>query len=693
MKSKVKTKASAHHVYDISDEQVYMVFDYETYSEADISSVGAWEYSLHPSTEILCIAFRLGTRRELLEGKTEEVLVGEGGPSFTKFVKALLNPDVKLVAHNAFFEIAITLNVFAKRLMYSLTYLQNIPITRWVCTAAMAASVGLPRNLEGATNAYGLRHTKDMVGYKLMLKLCKPRKPTKNNPNTRHDSIDDYSRLLDYCVHDTDAEVELFLTLPPMPESEMEFWRHDIAMNMRGFAVDRDFVLNAIDLAEDHRITMEQELRIITQGKLNSTRQTAATKKFLKEQGAVLPDLQSGTVTEVLAKKKLTPLAKRVLEIRRETGRSSVAKYVAFDLNSRSDGRARDTLNFYGAHTGRGSGNRVQPQNLFKRVIPQEDVDNYTNQIRDGWLEIKSKHTMPDVLASCIRSSIVAAENHFLLVGDFSTIEVRVLFWLAGHVDGLKAIRSGVDLYIEMAGRIYKIKPSELMMLYKAGDDKAFVMRQLGKKVVLGAGFGIGVGGEKFQRSCKQDGLDISLELSQRAVSAYRETHSPIPQFWKDIENAALKAMAAPGKTFRCGKLKWRKEKHWLMCKLPIGRRLYYYKPKVISMPTVYGDKPTLTYMSMNSMTKQYERVKTWGGKLTENVVQAVARDILYSAAVRVEKNIDARNVLTVHDEIVSETRDPKLLSEFLRLLEETPAWCQDLPIKAEGWCGTRYRK
>lgn len=387
---------------------------------------------------------------------------------------------------------------------------------------------------------------------------------------------------------------------------------------------------------------------------------------------------------------------REILEIREAISRSSTAKYQAFELRSRHDGRARDNTIFFGAHTGRQAGTGLQPQNLFKTVIPQEELEVGIKLIRR-----KDRHTIEalfekpmDLYASAIRSCIVAAPNCILDVGDFATIEVRVLFWLAGHAKGLKTLADGRDLYLEMASYIYGLNLAKLAQKFEAGDSDAKQKRQLGKQTVLGAGFGIGIGGEKFQATCKQYGIAIGLDLARSAIQAYRKLHAPIPGFWTGIEKAARLAILHPGKAFRCGFLVWKKEGEFLTVKLPMGRKLSYYKPRIDRTQTLYGERLQISYLGVVSQSKKFLRVHTWGGKLTENVVQAVARDLVMEALLRLEKTGIYFPVLAVHDEIVGERNKEKgSTEEFEKIMSEVPEWASGLPIKVEAWSEDRYRK
>ncbi len=670
--------------------------------------MGGWEYSVHPSTEILCAAYRIGTRKTLAKEKTKLWVPSFKGTDFGSFLKALRDKSIALVAHHAPFEQMITRNVFGPKYMPSkLAELQGIPVERWHCTAAMSRSIGIPGNLEGAGSAMRLKVQKDPEGKKLIRELCIPRKPTKADPSTRNQNPDRIKRLAEYCVQDTDTEVELFLKLPELHERERKFWCVNQKMNFRGFAVDRDLVNSALKLIAKETVRLDKRAQELTGGKLNSARQRNEVLKFVKHGGILLPDLKAKTVQDTLANTnpKGKERAFELLQIRDLISRSSTAKYAAFEMRSRSDGRARDTTIWFGAHTGRDTGGGLQPHNLFKSLLAQSDLEAGLSLMKAGDSHaIEALFPKPmELYASALRSCIVAAPGKVLEVGDFATIEVRVLFWLANEKFGLKQITDGRDLYCEMAGKIFNIDAEELRKKYKAGDKDALFMRQLGKQVVLGAGFGIGVGGEKFQLTAKSYGMDISLEIAQAAVRAYRDLYPRIPAFWTNIEAAAIAAVRNPGKRYRLGHLVWGMEGNRLTCQLPIGRKLSYFDAKIGMKASLFGPKPCLEYRGVLSPSKIFGSVHTWGGKITENVVQAVARDCLYEKLLALEEQKKREPVLAVHDEGVCE-RDvvskpqsdfggEDMLADFLNTMGQVPDWAPGLPIKVEGWSEKRYRK
>jgi DNA polymerase len=354
-------------------KQRYLVIDYETRSEADLKAVGGYEYALHPTTRIMCAAWKLGTLDEL-EALPEKVWSPIRPSPYGEFKHALLDKSVMLVAHNAFFEQVITRFVLSG--IINEPYLKNIPHERWICTASLARSLALPGNLEGACKALGLAAQKDMDGHKLMMKMAKPRKARKDErlidalegkeDRTRwHNKQSDLDRLMHYCKTDVKAEAMLLLKCHPLIPSERKLWELDQRINFRGFRVDRDLVKKSLRLISQEIKSLNIETQELTDGAITSTNQRAALLKYLYvDCGFDILNLQAKTVSDVLASGVGFPDARRLLEIRQAVSKSSTAKYAAFESRSRHDSRCRDNLVFHLAGTGRWGGAGVQPQNL-----------------------------------------------------------------------------------------------------------------------------------------------------------------------------------------------------------------------------------------------------------------------------------------------------------------------------------------
>lgn len=663
-------------------DQIYCVFDYETYSEAPLKKTGGWEYSVHPSTEILCVAWRIGTRASLPNAKTKW-----WAPKFRhtkdaelkELLAAFRNPEIILVAHNALFEQVITRNVLGK-----IFRLPIIPPDRWICTASLAAALALPRKLEGAAAALALPVQKDKEGNKLIMKWCKPKKPTKKHPGTRCDDPVEFDRIVKYCVTDVDAEVGLFLKCPPLSETERKVWVLDQTINLRGFLVDRPLVENILTMIEDESKILNQETTDLSYGTLESANQRGGVLAWLEAEGVFLGDLRKKTVEDALNEGLVDNDAKRMLEIRLAISKTSTAKYQAFELRSRHDSRLRDILLYWAASTGRWGGMGVQPQNFprgsIKNTIQAADI------LREGDLElVRLIYGDPmSVFSSCLRNMIVAPEGKTLDVSDYAAIETRVLFWVARHETGMQAFFDGRDLYKEQAAEIFGVPVEEVNTF----------QRFVGKGVILGCGYSMG--GKKFAGSCKSQGQEIDQELADAAVKSYRTIHAPVVKLWDNIGRAAIAAVQNPGKKYTINRTQWYVQDKFLFCVLPSGRKLAYYGPTVLYDKTPWGDKrPCLYHWGVNAMTKRWEIQKTYGGRLVENVVQAIARDLMAEAMLRIEERGPWKIVLSVHDELIAE-RDLKLggsIEEFNQLMATLPAWAEGCPVKVEGYTGTRYRK
>lgn len=677
----------------MSETQRYLVLDYETRSEADLRKTGSYEYSLHPSTQILCASWRLGTRRQLREEIENEVRPQIWSSAFpnaklkTELFEALTNENIKIIAHNALFEQVITRNTFS-RMVDEPSLLKNIPSSRWICTASMAAALALPRNLEGACSALNLPIQKDMVGRRLILKYCKPRKPSKNNPAKWHSSVRDLRRIMEYCQNDVDAETLLFLSIPELSEQERKVWLLDQKINLRGFLADRELVGQALLHIEAETKYLNKETRDITLNELISTTQRNGVLGWLQNEGVFLPDLRAKTVRDAISEGLVDGDTKRILQIRQAVSKTSTAKYQAFEMRSRSDGRVRDILVYHTASTGRWGGAGVQPQN-FPRGIPGLDTDLASSVLANNDLEfVRLIYGEPmNVLSSCLRSVIISPKERKLFCADYANIEARVLFWAAKHASGLKAFEKN-QIYEEMAAIIFNV-PIEKV-------TKA--QRQVGKQALLGCGYGMGW--KKFIGTCKNFSIEIDEQIAQAAVSAYRETHYPVVKLWSMYEKAAIAATKNPGKRFTINYTSWWVEKlpylpsvKVLWCKLPSGRKLAYLNAEVKYEPTPWGDRrPVLYHWGVNPLTRKWESSGTYGGRLCENVIQAIARDLMAEAMLRIE-DAGYDIILSVHDEIVAEGNGFRDIKGFENLMAHTPIWAEGCPIAVEGWSGERYHK
>lgn len=664
-----------------------LVLDYETRSRLELRGtpkrpgVGAVEYARHKSTKLLCAGWKYGPLEKIEEMPTR-VWSPAIPSSYGELKRALLDPAVILVAHNAFFEQMITRYVLS--LLIHDPYLREIPHERWICTASLARAVALPGKLEHVCEVLKLPVQKDMEGHKLMLKMSKPRKPTKNNPSEWHNSIKDLKRLMQYCGTDVDAEALLLKTLPPLIPFERKVWVLDQKINYRGVCVDRPLVVKILGMIAEETKALNAETVKITGGRLETTNQRAQALKCLADMGCSLPNFRAGTIVDALDAGLAEGPARRLLEIRQAVSKTSTAKYVAFDVRSRSDGRVRDLLVYNAAKpTGRWGGAGLQPQNFPRGSIKNtwQAAELITHHSLDT---IRLVYGDPmEAFSSCLRSMIMATPGKEIFCGDFNAIETRVLFWLAGEKAGLKAFHEGADIYKIMAARIYGV-PVE-----KVTDAQ----RELGKRAVLGCGYGMGW--KKFKETCKTNGnLIITEDLAKAAVNAYRALYVTVRRLWSNYESAAIYAVQNRGKKVTINKTTWWVSGKFLYCQLPSGRRLAYYGPEIRHKMTPWGEKaPMLMYWGEDSYTKKWRREGTYGGKITENVVQAVARDLMAEAMVRIE-DAGYEVTLTVHDEVKAEREKGKgTVGEFTNLMAALPGWADGCPVKVKAWCGPRYKK
>ena len=689
-----------------SKDQLFCVLDYETYSEADLKKVGAFEYSVHDSSEVLCVSFRVGTIETL--GKAKVYTYAPSMPwnqhrsdlhkNDARLAKILNNKNIIIVAHNALFEQAVTRNVLPKHIGTLLGHLKRFPIpsSRFFCTAVLAAIYALPRKLELVGEALDLGNKKDMSGHRMMLKWSKPRKPTKNNPATRHMNPDEFDRVVEYCEQDLYTETEVFLSLKIPPLKTRLEWLFDQKVNFRGVNVDVDLVKKVSKLIEEEKVYQTKRLRKLTKGKVKTGGQRDVLLSWLQSKEIYLPDLKGKTVEDAINSGLVDGIAKKVLQLRQDLTKTSLKKYKVFIDHTGYDGRVRFSLLFNGASTGRFTAQGVQLHNCPRGTLKYKYEENgktievdlaplACELIKDGAsLElIRTLFGNPtEVFVSCIRGMMIASPGKELFVADYAAIEARVLFWLADHHEGVKAFKEGRKMYEEMAMTIFK-----LTSISKVSKDQRFV----GKQTILGSGYGMGA--PKFMSSCKDYGQDVSLEISKIAIESYRKKHKPVPDLWKKLEKVAILAVQNPTKTFKINHTEWFMEGRFLACRLPSGRCIYYCDPKVTLVKKWGQMMPELSYMAVHPKTKKWVREKTWGGKITENVVQAISRDMLLEAMMRLEK-AGYEIILTVHDEIIGERKIGEgSVAEFVKLMKQNPEWAKDAPIDVEGYSGQRYSK
>lgn len=690
-----------------------IIVDFESRSELDMKKVGAHVYAAHPSTEIFCMAYKFDEALPKIHVSKKflhaEVMSAKGLSSsirdFAPIADQLLSSKYVLEAHNAEFERAMWHHICHKRWGWP-----DLPIERWRCSAAKAAELGLPRKLDTVGLACDLPITKDKIGHRLMLKMCKPRKPLKAEkiewllhkfiipdkksytdedllraaremPTLWHESAEDLIRLFRYCIQDVEAEHCLSKYIRPLSPREQQVWFLDQKINARGVHIDVEGAKAALELLKGPEDEMLEELKVITGGAITSTRKIQVTKDWLATQDVHLDNLQKDTVEKALLEDSLGHgVARRVLEIRQSLSKSSTKKFNAMPLRSSEDNRARGVHVFHGGHTGRWSGRGIQTQNMPRPEFRNLDLCVDAIKRKDFALIPFLWGDPAKVAASCTRSMICAAPGKDFICGDFSSIECVGISWLAKEEIILDAFRRKEDVYKLAATAIYPVRY----------EDVTKAQRRIGKVATLALGYQGAVGA--FQKMATGYGVTLPDAAVKGIVKSWREKHTRIVAYWKENEYAVKRAIKT-GKPVRVGAITWGVDGDYLFCKLPSGRLMAYYKPELRLAKSPYGMKESITYMGVDPDTTHWGRVHTYGGKLVENVVQGVARDMLVWAMFRVEA-AGYPIVMHVHDELLTEV--PKgfgSIEELENIMSVVPSWAEGCPLSAEGWTGNRYRK
>lgn len=636
--------------------------DFETFCGVSVVDVGAWRYAMDPSCEVLCLAYSID------DGPIKPWVPGDPLPQelFDAVAKG-----AKVHAHNAVFEYVI---------WHIVLKWPEIPLEQLHCTMALMATFSFPLGLEKGGEAIGAEVQKDKDGKRLLKKFSQNQTSRKKDDYGRvfrilpKDDPEDFRLLVGYCIRDVAAEKSLLKKLPrqTLSKAEHAVYRLDFIMNRRGVRIDTKTVAHVKRLADEWSEKLEAEAEVLTGGV--KTSQRAGIMAWAESRGYYLRNYQADYVTEVANDPGAPADVRRVMEIRSSLGKTSVTKYSKMLEVVCPDGTAKGMVQYHGAQrTGRFAGRLIQVHNLprgnYKKT---HEVASFVR-----WLQIIDILLIYDdpmeAFSSMIRSMIISDEGHILYVSDFSNIEGRVLVWMAGQLDVMKQFARGDDVYKHMAAVIFHTTYEEVT------DDQRFV----GKQAVLGCGYGMG--GPKFRTTCLGYGRDIGDELALITVQTYRKKNKKVVSAWYDVERAAKEAIRRPGVTTSTFKCRFRVEGDFLFIQLPSKRCLSYYKPRILD--------DRITYMGIDAFTNQWSRLETYGGKLVENIVQAVARDILVHAMLAVEA-AGYWMLTTIHDELVATAKKGfGSLHEFEKIMATPPDWAEDCPIAVEGWTGKRYRK
>ena len=638
--------------------------DIETYSEIDLPKCGVYAYAEHPSFEILLFAYAFDDE----ETRVVDLKCGERLPP--RVLDALSDPAITKAAFNAAFERTCISRYLGKRL----------DAAQWQCTAVQSAMLALPLSLEGVGEVLGIERKKLKEGGDLVRYFSLPCKPTKaNGQRTRNlpeHAPEKWQRFKEYCVRDVDAEREIRAKLRsyPIPAKEQELYRLDQEINDRGIRVDPVLVAHAIECDGQYREKTTKRACELTG--LANPNSPAQLKEWLEGQGTQVDTLDKKAVRALLPDAEGDVL--EVLKLRLLMAKTSVKKYEAIRRSVCADGRVHGLLQFYGANrTGRWAGRLVQIQNLPQNHIP--DLVLARDLVKAGrYADIEALYeSTPNVLSELIRTAFVPRPGCRFIVADFSAIEARVIAWLSGEQWRLEVFAQGGDIYCASASQMFHV-PVE-----KHGQNAH--LRQKGKIAELALGYGGAVGALTAMGALEMGLLEEELPS---LVRQWREANPHIIRLWAQVENAAM--MAVKEKTrVRLGRLAFQYQSGMLFIALHSGRKLCYVKPR-IQTNRFGGDG--LTYEGVGE-SKKWTRIETFGGKLTENIVQATARDLLAEAMLRL-RDAGLEIVMHVHDEAVLEVPiGHSGVDEVCALMAEAPAWADGLPLRADGYECEFYKK
>ena len=642
--------------------------DIETFSDVDLIRCGVYKYADSPNFEMLLFAYAVD------DGDVHIIDIAGGEEIQEEIIQVIKSDTVVKTAYNAQFE-RVCLSRYLK-----LPEGEYLNPQSWYCTAVQAAELALPLSLADVGSVLGLERQKMTEGKELIKYFCVPCKPTKSNGNrTRnrpcHD-INKWETFKKYCMRDVDVERQIAdkLKMYPISDEEHRLYVLDQIINDRGVLVDCELAKQAVKLNSIQSAVAVEQAYMITG--LENPNSVTQLKQWLKEKGVEI---------ESLSKKSVISLAdetdgdvSEMLKLRLLMAKTSVKKYEAVIRSVCSDNRVHGMMRFCGANrTGRWSGNILQPQNLPQNHLP--DLTLARDIVKDGDFEMLDMMfgNVPNVLSELIRTVLIPKPNHRFIVADFSAIEARVLAWIAGEQWRIDTFKNGGDIYCASASKMFKV-PVE-----KHGVNGE--LRQKGKISELACGYGGSVGALKNMGAVEMGVQENGLQC---LINDWRNANPHIVRFWYEVGNAAMKAIKEKT-TVPLGKLVFAYERGILFIRLPSGRRLSYIKPR-IGTNRFGGD--SITYMGINS-AKKWDRLETFGGKLTENIVQGTARDLLANALINAA-NAGYDTVFHVHDEIICEVPNGYgSVDELCRLMCIKPEWADGLPLNADGFECEYYKK
>jgi DNA polymerase len=661
---------------------IHLSIDLETYSDVNLKKAGLYRYVQSPAFEILLFAYSF-------DGAPTQVIdMAQGEEIPMEVIHALTDPQCLKHAYNAAFE------------WYCLSKYMGaqLPPAQWRDTMLHGLYAGYTAGLDATGRALGIPEDKQKLttGKALIRYFCVPCKPTKANGgrtrNYPHHDPEKWELFKTYNGQDVVAEMEIErrLSVFPVPDFVQKQWETDLLINARGVAVDMDFCEGALELGETIRAQLTDEaVQLSGLQNPNSVKQLA--RWLSAETGDDITSLRKETIKELLGRDNADHV-QRMLEIRQELGKTSTKKYDAIEAAVCDDGRVRGLLQFYGANrTGRWAGRLVQVQNLPRTYT--EPLEFARELVKGRKLDaLRTVYGSPnDTLSQLIRTAFVAAPGNVLIDADFSAIEARVISWLADEEWRLEVFRTHGKIYEASASQMFGV-PLERI---KKGNPE-YSLRQRGKVAELALGY---QGGVPAMRQMDTGKLlaDLPDEEIKDIVDKWRNTNPKIRNLWYSFNDAAIRVIQNGG-SLRVRCCTFAREcdcirgTTCMTVSLPSGRKLYYVEPSVGE--NRWGG-PSITYMGVNDKNK-WGRIETYGGKLVENVVQAIARDCLAQAIEHLEA-AGLPVVFHIHDEVVIDTAafdtNDAMLDKVVKIMSTPIPWAEGLPLGADGWVGAFFKK
>lgn len=662
--------------------------DIETYSSEDIQRAGAYRYALSPDFEVLLFAYSADN------GPVEVIDFKQGGTLPPDILQALFDPSVTKHAYNAAFEWWCLSRHFRLGTEYSMTPEEWLP--QWRCTMLHGLYCGYTAGLGATGEALGLPQDRRKLstGGALIRTFCAPCKPNKSNGGRtrtlpRHEP-EKWALFQEYCRQDvvTEQEIGRRLSAFPVPDSVQKQWETDQKINARGVAVDQELVDGALYCTQTVTDQLRQEAVSLT-GLSNPNSVSQLIRWLESEINEEVAALRKTDVSDLLGRDLPSDAARRMLEIRQELGKTSCKKFDAIKAAVCADGRVRGLLQFYGANrTGRWAGRLVQVQNLPQTHLPALSYTRDLVKQRDLSMLSLLHGSIPGTLSQLIRTALIASPGHVLIDADFSAIEARVIAWLAGESWVLDVFRTHGKIYEACASQMFGVPIEDI-----AKGRPEYSLRQKGKVATLALGYQGGVGALIAMGALR---MGLTEEELPDIVRRWRAANKQIVNLWYALEQAAIG-------TIRTGRASGvhglglamegdaSTDQWFLTIALPSGRKLYYARPYL--MPGDRGD--SIHYQGMDQTTKKWKDLETYGGKLVENCVQAIARDCLAESIERLEA-AGYPVVFHVHDEVVidADAANPDAaLTDVCQIMSRPVDWAPELPLRAEGWTDSYYKK